>query len=192
MRLSYLLAAGALLACAGVTDTGEPDEAYADSDAGTVEYEGDGAGECTDGADNDRNGAFDFADAGCAGAPDCEEYEPPEDFRYTGAIIATITSGDQSSPCEGGFSVTVGGADGAAVGEATCTGILSGYEIEITGVLGGVVDDTVYQGTWECDTGFSQFTVLLAGAADPSAFVATFEDEIYGGYVFAGSMEGEP
>ena len=34
-------------------------------------YEGDNAGECADGADNDRNGLFDCDDPGCQAAPDC-------------------------------------------------------------------------------------------------------------------------
>jgi hypothetical protein len=38
-----------------------------------VAYEGDVAGECYDGADNDHDGAFDCDDTDCAGAPDCRE-----------------------------------------------------------------------------------------------------------------------
>ena len=51
---------------------------------GTGAHEGDDAGECSDGADNDRNGEFDCDDPGCAGAPDCqsapdaEEASPPD------------------------------------------------------------------------------------------------------------------
>ena len=37
----------------------------------TDDYEGDAAGECTDGADNDRDGTFDCDDDGCSGSPDC-------------------------------------------------------------------------------------------------------------------------
>lgn len=37
------------------------------------EYEGDGPGECTDRADNDRDGKFDCDDEGCAGSPDCDD-----------------------------------------------------------------------------------------------------------------------
>ena len=33
------------------------------------EYEGDAAGECSDGADNDRDGKFDCDDEGCEGSP---------------------------------------------------------------------------------------------------------------------------
>jgi hypothetical protein len=35
------------------------------------EREGDDAGECSDGADNDRDGDFDCDDEDCAGSPDC-------------------------------------------------------------------------------------------------------------------------
>jgi len=34
-------------------------------------FEGDEAGECTDGADNDQNGLFDCNDPNCSGSPDC-------------------------------------------------------------------------------------------------------------------------
>ncbi len=187
-----MIAASALLACAGVTDTGESDEADGDSDSEAVEYEGDGAGECTDGADNDRNGAFDCDDPGCDGAPDCADTGAQPDVTYNGAVVATIEGAEESTPCLGSFTLTVTGADGRASGEASCSGTLSGYEIELSGDLDGTVLETAYSGTWECDTGFSQFTVVVTGTAEPSAFAATFEDEIYGGYVFAGIIEGEP
>ena len=35
-------------------------------------YEGDDPGECTDGADNDRDGDFDCNDDGCEDSPHCE------------------------------------------------------------------------------------------------------------------------
>ncbi|MFZ5475423.1 MAG: hypothetical protein ACOZNI_01500 [Myxococcota bacterium] len=38
--------------------------------------EGDEPGECEDGADNDRDGAFDCKDTECAGAPACQKAEP--------------------------------------------------------------------------------------------------------------------
>ena len=39
--------------------------------AGCGPYEGDDAGECEDGADNDRDGAFDCDDPDCDTAPSC-------------------------------------------------------------------------------------------------------------------------
>ncbi len=43
------------------------------------EYEGDEAGECTDGADNDQDGLFDCDDEGCEGSPDCQEGDTDTD-----------------------------------------------------------------------------------------------------------------
>ena len=40
-------------------------------DPAAPEYEGDETGECSDGADNDRDGLFDCEDDGCSGSPDC-------------------------------------------------------------------------------------------------------------------------
>lgn len=62
-----------ILSCGDKDDTGtEP----------PVEYEGDEAGECTDGADNDQDGLFDCDDEGCAGSPDCDETDTDEDTGY--------------------------------------------------------------------------------------------------------------
>ncbi len=50
-------------------------------DTGTepVGFEGDEAGECSDGADNDQDGDFDCNDDGCLESPDCiEDTAPPE------------------------------------------------------------------------------------------------------------------
>jgi hypothetical protein len=70
-RLAPLLApllTVALLACRA-----DPDGAK------DVDYEGDAAGECTDGADNDRDGYFDCADNGCWQSPDCAEADTDTD-----------------------------------------------------------------------------------------------------------------
>ena len=37
------------------------------------DYEGDEPGECTDGADNDRDSLWDCDDPDCAGSPDCSD-----------------------------------------------------------------------------------------------------------------------
>ena len=42
------------------------------------EFEGDEPGECTDGADNDRDGDFDCDDKDCIGGPDCPEVDTSE------------------------------------------------------------------------------------------------------------------
>ena len=54
------------------------------------EEEGDEPGECTDGADNDSDGAFDCDDPGCFAAPECA-------LRGTGTIEVTISPPDPTS-----------------------------------------------------------------------------------------------
>ena len=58
-----MLLLAALLACA--RSSGEKGDDAAP-------YEGGAAGDCTDRADNDRDGYFDCEDNGCWGSPDCE------------------------------------------------------------------------------------------------------------------------
>lgn len=41
------------------------------------DYEGDDPGECSDGADNDRDGKYDCDDEDCAGSPDCAQDDDP-------------------------------------------------------------------------------------------------------------------
>ena len=57
-----------LVAAAWLLASLAPTLAFAQDD-----YEGDEPGECTDRADNDRDGKFDCNDEGCAGSPDCAE-----------------------------------------------------------------------------------------------------------------------
>ncbi len=44
-----------------------------------VEFEGDAPGECSDGADNDRDGLFDCDDDDCEGSDDCDDPEDVSD-----------------------------------------------------------------------------------------------------------------
>lgn len=56
-------------------DAGDGDDTGVDSDSDDdtpVTPEGQTAGDCSDGADNDGDGLFDCDDDGCAGSPDCE------------------------------------------------------------------------------------------------------------------------
>ncbi len=76
-----------LLAAVGCFDD-KPD------DSGAPEYEGDVAGECSDGADNDRDGLYDCDDPDCAGSPDCDE--------DTGETTPTEVEGDAEGECDDG------------------------------------------------------------------------------------------
>jgi hypothetical protein len=61
-----------LVACLGLLATLLwPSWGYAAPSEENKDFEGDDPGECSDGADNDRDGLFDCDDEGCAGAPSC-------------------------------------------------------------------------------------------------------------------------
>ena len=65
--------------------------------------EGTQAGDCTDGADNDGDGDFDCNDAGCEGAPDCEEADTDTDMDTdtdTDTDTDADTDTDTDSPLE--------------------------------------------------------------------------------------------
>ena len=113
-----------------------------------TEIEGDEAGECSDGADNDQDDAFDCDDSGCNGSPDCEW--GPEDCidEYLGTstgegiAVGTITEADNDFDCarfsaagdveyfwtapeDGTFQFDTGGSDdltALALLKGDCTG----------------------------------------------------------------------
>jgi|GEM_PF-6632802 len=78
--------------------------------------EGDDAGECTDGADNDVDGAYDCADPDCANAPDCLDSDYPtelnlfDDFLQgedqLAALCARMESADVQSVVRDTFCVS--------------------------------------------------------------------------------------
>lgn len=76
-----------LLAC------GEEKEVTSEPTEEAQEFEGDEAGECTDGADNDQDGAFDCDDDGCESSPDCDS-EPSSE---PGSEPSTEPSSEPSS-----------------------------------------------------------------------------------------------
>ena len=58
-----------------LADDEPPSDDGSDADGGddADDYEGDEPGECSDGADNDRDSLWDCDDPDCAGSPDCSE-----------------------------------------------------------------------------------------------------------------------
>jgi hypothetical protein len=60
-------------------ESGDSDGSTDSDGDGVDEFEGDSAGECTDGADNDRDGLFDCDDPDCALAPECSDVGPEDD-----------------------------------------------------------------------------------------------------------------
>ncbi len=139
----------------------------ADSDAKgnnpTGEYEGDDAGECKDGADNDRDGYFDCQDNGCWGSPDCDGYVGPG------------TGGGPGGPGTGtGAATGTGTGTGTATGQA-CTdppcdltemSLDVHFEFDLQGLLAGLGfcdcymdfhSDGVYE-TYDASTNRVEFT----------------------------------
>jgi hypothetical protein len=79
-----------------------------DKDDTGVAYEGDQPGECSDDADNDRDGFFDCEDPGCAGASNCQEADTDTDSDADGDTDAdtdadadadTDSDTDYTGPC---------------------------------------------------------------------------------------------
>ncbi len=99
------------------------------SDTATSNFEGDEAGECTDEADNDRDGLFDCDDPDCAGAPECQETDDADGGPGTDADADAdadgSSGGDTSSPpvdtgsTTGSDTGTTMGGDTATVDTAT-------------------------------------------------------------------------
>ena len=67
MKQSYSIFLACMLLLTGCLGDDE------DSDTTIVLYEGDDPGECSDGADNDKDGLFDCDDEQCSGSPACKE-----------------------------------------------------------------------------------------------------------------------
>ena len=74
--LCLLLSTISLAGCLDDSDTGTSEESdNSENSEATNLFEGDDAGECNDGADNDRDGLFDCDDPDCAGSPVCKVNE---------------------------------------------------------------------------------------------------------------------
>ena len=69
--LAILMGMAWVLGCPGNGGDDDDSSGPGDDDDATGEIEGDEAGECSDGADNDQDGMFDCDDPGCYGSPDC-------------------------------------------------------------------------------------------------------------------------
>lgn len=98
-------------------------------------FEGESAGDCTDGADNDVDGAFDCDDDGCAGAPDCLDgtagtngapgaatvgISPadPTDADDLACEVRTPAADPDGDPLSYRYAWTVDGVDSGLSGEA--------------------------------------------------------------------------
>ncbi|MES2638405.1 MAG: hypothetical protein V4850_02955 [Myxococcota bacterium] len=182
--LSLILLGLSVLACAGIGSdkAGEP-----------TEFEGDATGECDDGADNDRDGAFDCGDSDCGSAPDCEESDADTDAdtdsdtdtdtdtdsdtdtdtdtdtdpTYSGEMGLAVESGP--STIIGTFTVTVRERDGVTTGAGDYES--GGGTIDVS--IEGVVEGDTFTGTSTLSAGSSHFTIPMSGYANSSEFFAS-------------------
>ncbi|MFT4623288.1 MAG: hypothetical protein ACI8PZ_001944 [Myxococcota bacterium] len=95
--------------------TGCTDPAATDANgegAAAEEFEGDAAGECSDGADNDKDGWFDCNDQDCFNSPDCLNGGPG---------TGTATGGGTGGGSGTGGGGTGGGGTGTGGGGVDCT-----------------------------------------------------------------------
>jgi hypothetical protein len=160
-------------ACFEKGDTGAP-------------YEGDDAGECSDGADNDRDGLYDCDDPGCAGASSCQEgdtdsdadsdsdtdvdadtdadadtdTDPSQAGRYEGDAEVTIETDWGGVDCPGSFELEIDTA-GAASGYAECENGWYGF----AGAIYGELEAELFEGVWVIDQHWGYAVeVSLAGS----------------------------
>jgi len=78
MNKAYLLTI-CLLLTSFTGCMGNSEDVKDDSPVEEILYEGDEAGECSDEADNDKDGLFDCDDDQCAGSPACKAEDKPKD-----------------------------------------------------------------------------------------------------------------
>ncbi len=81
-------------------------------------YEGDDPGECTDGADNDQDQAFDCDDDGCAASPDCQDEGTDGGNDDGGGGNGGTGGGDGGGTDGGGTDGGGAGGDGGSTTEA--------------------------------------------------------------------------
>jgi len=135
MRIIWLTIL-ALQACGGKT------EADGSSQEPDARWEGQYAGECSDEADNDRDGLFDCDDEDCAGAPNCTEDASDVDVDSDGGDDLDADSdadggadsggetddyeGDEAGECSDGVDNDRDGVfdclDSGCIGTAECSG----------------------------------------------------------------------
>jgi len=169
---------------------------------GDKDVEGDEAGECSDGADNDQNGQFHCDDEGCAGSPDCDvpadtDSEDPADTDtdtdsdadadadadgdadadvegdYLGEALVLIDGPHETSKCMGELLLEIS-SDGDVVGWAECHG---GYDAAGGDIIGEVVGED-FHGRWlmEGTEVLGHVEVVLQGAVRDGAAELRFED----------------
>jgi hypothetical protein len=153
MMLSVVFILLGLTGCSDTTGGGGKD---ATTDA--EEFEGDAAGECSDGADNDQDGWFDCNDQDCFNSPDCAD-------GGGGGGSNTNNTGTGSGTGTGG-----GGGGGGGGGTATGGGTGTGG----TDCVGALCDLKSMTLTYNLDVDWNQDVDLGLGLV-PADCIITFE-----------------
>ncbi|MFH1469226.1 MAG: hypothetical protein ABIO70_32860 [Pseudomonadota bacterium] len=131
------------------------------------DYEGDEAGECSDAADNDRDGAFDCDDPGCEGSPDCAEGDTDTD-------ADTDTDTDTDADADG---------DNDADTDADTDTDVDERLVDTTDLPGiWLVSPTGY-GTWQAEDA----SLGVAGQADEGTVSVAWESDLGGAGAASGS-----
>ncbi len=149
------VASSTLLACAPVA---------------AEDYEGDEAGECLDGADNDRDGMFDCDDDGCAGSVDCIDDGGTDGGGDTEDGTGGDGGGDDTDEppkgVEGDFVPYAYGV-GGAFGYNNATGSLVDATIEGAGTTAPTIVITVVEEAYFTTSGPKHAcTVTFTGTTD--------------------------
>ena len=132
-----------------------------------TDHEGDEPGECADGADNDRDGAWDCDDPDCAGAPECAAAADATDDDDSAPDDDDTTDDDDSAPDDDDVTDDDDGApddDDSAGAElvqsegawiaitAPNYGLALGVDVELVTFEGTAADDVVSV-SWATDGG---------------------------------------
>jgi len=116
-------------------------------------FEGDNPGECSDGADNDRDGLFDCDDDGCAGSPDCSAGTTDTDTgdTSTGTVTQPGTDTDTDTTGTGtDTDLTTGGTtDTDTAGTTVSTDTTASTDTGATGTTGYTITGHVAYGVVE-------------------------------------------
>ncbi|MBI5490779.1 MAG: DUF1566 domain-containing protein [Deltaproteobacteria bacterium] len=92
------------------------------ADGSSELFEGDEPGECSDDADNDRDGLFDCADPGCAGAPYCRGGADADGEAEADAGADADGDGDADADVDGAADVCMPDCAGRECGDDGCGG----------------------------------------------------------------------
>ncbi len=125
----------------------------------TAEFEGDRIGECTDSADNDRDGLYDCSDPDCFNSPDCVEETLPVDTgepipRDSGTISESTEDEDRDFYTEG---------------DGDCNDRNPSINPEATDVAGDFIDQNC-DGVDGVDMDLDGFASVASGGSDCDDF----------------------